>query len=616
MKPTNKTSKRMSRLKGVIQKSFLVSSAILLVFVITQCRDVDDPVPAFPDIEEPELGGSDESFMTSIFKSVATGAAGNIGGTVAGWAMGALGISNTSSGPDYTDQLNKIDTDLQHISTQLSSIGDDLIDISDEIKKLNCSTWQSGLTHNSGIVTDLYSKYSTYVATASGPDSAEIDQATLSNWVDKVLGEGDYASYNDMGTLLDQIAATIYDGSNSGLLPSCIATIDLPTHGSIGGDTSYYKKVKKYTDYYTNLQIQGLVVLVEALHYRAWETAGSPNPDILAPDSASFVCKKAKVECSLAADAVNKVYNNLVRQLTVAGAPYTTDDLVMLYDSPDYIYLLPTSLEDFTTAAGDNCTYPLTSANPCGKTAGYYNSRNFRDVVYKGYTFWYNAGTGILKELLKDWKSGTAGDYLENRGFKNMKNKVILSGQSVKIDLNNSHADNTYNTQAFVPFFDTDLDYSFNGGLVYQDKQYDFLAPSKNSGWCWQDNDGTQGGTKYTYSHVTSVDKYKHTNYFYDLQAEIGWNSTDYGGYEICESFKWTKMPGWVAANRGNNAVQYRWPAVEAYHLDCTNGRDKTNPGSMWTMCGDDFTQWLEKQLPRPETCDNTNVGDPCIEII
>jgi len=616
MKPTNNAKKRLHRLKGLLEKSFLVSSVILLVFVISQCGDkADDPVPAFPDIEEPELGGSDESFITSVFKSVATGAAGNIGSTAAGWAMGAMGLS--ASSPDYTSQLDTIHNDLLHISDQLDGIQDQLSSIDGELVNINCTEWENTLKNEKGRIKNLMKTYKDMVA--SGAAKKTVSQKNISQWVDEVLAEGDYTDVIPMGEVLANIASQVYVSRTSGIIPACIKKISAPEAKTLGSDTSYYKQVKYYTDFYANYQLQGTLMLNEALHYRAWEAAGSPNADALSPDSTSYVCGDPDVAfyCNEASSNVNDLYNNLVQQLTAAGAPYTTDDLVMLYDSPDYIYLLPTSLEDFTTAAGDNCTYPLTSANPCGKTAGYYNSRNFRDVVYKGYTNWYNSGTGILKDLLKDWKSGTAGDYLESLGFKNMSNKVILSGQSVEILLDKADIE-----QEFVVFFDTDLDYSSFGGLVSKKSQYDLLAENgANGDPCWWNTSNVRVGTLYTYSHNTTTKVYERTNYFYNLQATVGWYK-DRGGSSVnCHSLTWTTEPGWLTTNKGSNAIQFRWPAVEAYHLDCTNGRDPKNNGSMWTMCGDDFTQWLDNQLPRPETCDlaedpSVGIGTKCTKII
>jgi len=623
MKPTNNANKRLHRLKGLLEKSFLVTSVILLLFVISQCGDkADDPVPESPELGEPGLGGpllggsASSNFTKTVLVAMAKGAAGKLTGTAIGWAMGAMGLGADS--PDYKEQFGKIHEDLRDISTKLTGISDQLTKVQGELSDINCSGWQINMQDEISRIQTLMKNYNTMVSTAA-QDSGNVTQSDISDWVDAVLAQGDYKyNYKGMDEILTKISNGVYGGVGSGALPACLPKISQryrPSPGSFGADTLYYNQVKQYTDYYSTLQVHALLLLVEALHYRAWQAAGSPDSGTFSTDSVSFVCGINDLQCNKAVDAINTTYNNLIDQFTAAGAPYTNDDLVMYYDSPDYIYLLPYSLEDFTTAAGDNCPYPLTSAKPCGITAGPYYIHNNYDVVYKGYTGWYNAGTGILKGLLAGWKSGTAGDYLENTlGFKNMKNKIIIGSQLVKVELDNTYRISSTEMMVSV-FFDTDFEYDFlQGGPASTASHFNQLVHVKesNGGLCGAFDLGLY--ENYDFSPISNVPSDR--NDFYNLKGHgrICDNAAD--SY-VKTSTNFSIYPGWFSNWDGYarpdhpNNIQYKWPAIEAYKTTmCTNGHNQQNIDNVWSMCGDDFTQWLNNQVPRPETCDLVEEGN------
>ena len=275
-------------------------------------------------------------------------------------------------------------------------------------------------------------------------------------------------------------------------------------------------------------------------------------------------------------------------------------------------YLWPKSLENFTTAAGDNCTDPLTSANPCGITADFYNGHSMGKVVFKGYSGWETAGTTLLTYLLAGWSSGTAGNYLENTlGFQNMENKIFISSNTVTVSLNESGSN-----QIFVPFFDTQWAYNTlpNGGgpaRTEVDFQEGVLTKHRDKGAiCGNSVDHYYIDVDYDTRSGFSFDP----NGFYNAYSHARYCETN-GIYYT--TFSFSTWPGFLAEqngtqNKNKNAVQFRMPVASLTGFTCTENRLNKNIGGVWTMCGDDFTAYLDFNVPRPSTCDNPHSNTPC----
>lgn len=615
MKTKKKLTQISFRFKNTLLRVFLLFSIVCSFIMVNNCKEGNgitnpDDVPIRP----PEFGGDESSsIFTSLFNSAAEGAAGNVGGAAAGWVMGALGLSDGS--PDYTEQLDKIDQDLQIVISELSSIDAELGLIYDELRIINCTEWQNGLGDQKSRIDGLFSNYSTWVNTAS--TGGRVDSMTIADWVDQVLALGSYSSDQPMDEILLEIADQLYVPINSGIIPSCVQPIPLPEDNSFGTDTSYYNEVMLYINYYFGYQVRGLMVLNEAYHYRAWVNAGAPISDSLSADSISYVCQNvnAVVNCNLAAAAVNNLYNNLYTQLTAGGAPYTSDDFLFQYHDSSTSYLWPHSLEDFTIAAGDDCADPLTSANPCGISADFHNGYSMGSVVFKGFSGWVTAGTSLLTDLLSGWSSGTAGNYLENSlGFYNMKNKIVISSNTVELTLNETGPDPLY----YVPFFDTDWDYNFlpDGGGPAQreiDYQEGVLVKSRTEGGL------CRGFVYYYYSidYNTKPGMPANRNNFYNAKAH-GRYCQPLSDDDWTTFFSFSIQPGYLAQQDNVNninatAKQYRWPVLSISKITCTENRSNRNPGGMWTMCGDNFTAWFDYNVPRPETCDNPGAGVTCV---
>ena len=606
MKSSGKKNKPARNVKDVLLKLFLGVSIVFSVLLVNNCDLLTNFIDGINGnggvgAPPPDFGGSESgSYATTLFKSVAEGAAGEIGGSAVSWALGALGLSDSS--PDYTDQLNKIDQDLQEIIAQLNGIQNELDKIDNDLNALKCSDYELYLQSDIKLVDTYMDRYQNMIKTASSGTGIETD-STISDWVDQVLAQKQYVGNTAMDVILNDFETTLIQAGNTGSIPACIETITPPVDNSFGTDTIYYNQVKTWINYYYIWQVKALFLFNEAKHYSAWAAVGKPNSNYLSADSISSVCSNtlAGDPCNAAISATNKLYNNLVNQFTLGGESYTDDNLVLMYNH-NGPYLWPKSLEDFTISAGDNCADPLNSANPCGITAGFYTGGSMQNVTFKGYTGWLKAGNGILTNLLAGWNSGTAGNYLQTKlGFKNMNNKIIISSNLVSVGLSNSSA-----TISSVCFFDTDFDHSFIPGLVSTSDKFNIIAQngyhSGNTG-CGYDL------APFHYDFFLNSYLTFSRNGFYNIVARTDYY-IDFGDV-VCNPFRFYTEPGWYAGNKGSSAKQFRMPVLLAGNLACTENRSNKNTAGVYTMCGDDFTAFIEYNVPRPVTCDNTN-ATPC----
>ncbi|MCP4088512.1 MAG: hypothetical protein GY746_01795 [Gammaproteobacteria bacterium] len=578
--------------------------SIILAITIVACKK--DSTIAPQTVEEqrpPDFGTLGSSITAIMFKSIGDGAMGEIGEVGISWALSSLSLAESS--PDSTQQLDNIKEDLQVIIGQLTEIEEDLSEIVQELTMINCNEWASTLSYETGRIDHLLMYYNFILATAS--NGGIVSQATIADWVDQVLAQGNYSNYTPLDEILDEIADKLYVPPSSGVIPACVQILTAPENKSFGTDTIYYNQVKMFTDYYYSYQLMGLSFLNEAYHYQAWKAAGEPNSTSYSADSIGIVCSDpdGEVMCTDAAVWTNTVYNSLLEQLTLAGEPHTDDNFLMEYDATDP-KLWVKSLEHFTIAAGDNCSDPLTSGNPCGVLATLYSSPSPLSVTYRGYKFWEWAGLNAWNNLLSDWTGGTIGDYLENSlGFKNMKNKIFIDYNTVKIELVHSHHHNTV-----VPFFDTDID-KYAGGGDYQPFQdtdgFNYIVQTVKK----NDKSKCSNFSLYKYTYSKNPDLPASRNDFYDIDAVIYFQF----GSVVCDDFNMKNAPGWLANNTGNSAIGYhfvRASLTDNASFECTEGRSQKNTGGVWTKCGDDFTAFLEANIPRPSTCDDPSIKPAC----
>ena len=578
--------------REILQRGFV---AIVVVFsvMIMSCGNTSDEHHNIIS-KKPVFGGSGNSSnpISLLFRAAGKGAAGQVSGATVGWALGALGLSDGS--PDYTEQLDLILQSLHEIIGQLDAVQGQLADINQQLKVLDCSIQQTSLTEQTGRIDYLEKIYSSMVSTAAAGGRVPVE--TLTDWVDQVMATGAYTGQTPMGQVLTTMANQLLQPS-SGAITACIQAIPKPPDGTFD-DQPYYDQAAMFTDYYYYYQAVGLTLLIEALHYNAWVAAGSPNSDVYPADLVYAVCEdsEATLECNLAASFTNAVYNALTNQFTAAGAPYTDDYFLMQYRENAPL-LWVKSLEDFTVAAGDGCNDPLTSADPCGITAGSYNQGNgaIKDEVYRGYTNWYFASATALNELLAGWESGTAHNYLGNTiGFKNMNNKIVLSTDSTTISLNHSGAN-----QQVVMFFDGRVNKNQINNKLFDDNQaFNLITPtSKRTA---QGSCSPFASTFYTFTGQSPGTN----SSWYNAWGQAEWCGSNvlYGGVG------WYFAPPWLTSS---GAKQYRMPLTDPDTFSCTEGRSSKNVGGVWSMCGDDFTAWYDFFVPRPETCDQA-VGTTC----
>jgi len=581
----------------------LVFSILLAVTIVACKKDSTSPPQTVEEPTPPSFGNLGESIMTYMFKSVGKGAMGEVGEVGMSWAMSALGLSDGST--DYTDQFNKIDQDLQVIIGELSDIEDELAQVDKELQIIDCHTQQNSLQSQITQIKTVLEDYNVFMSYADS--THQVKDSLIADWVANVRGTPPYSAALGMETILNDFSTALIGVGGDGILPTCIGALTSPASGTFS-DEIYYDSVQAFTNFYYYYQVLGLAFLNEALHYEAWVAAGKPNSTTLSADSIAAVCSDPDGEyyCLKAAVATNTVYNDLVNQFTKAGAQFTDDNFLM-YNDDDNPGLWVKSLEEFTVANGDNCPDLLTSDKPCGVLASLYTAAPPLSVTYRGYKFWEWEGLNGWTELLSGWVSGTPGDYLEDSlGFQNMKNKIFIDQSTVSIMLIHSHKNIDV-----VPFFDTDID-KYAGGGDYQPFQdsdgFNYVVHSEKV----NSEHGCSGSGGYRWKYSKNPDFPSSRNDFYDIDAEILYLYNT----EVCKKFTVENAPGWLADSTGNSAVQYHFVRAslkDNESFECTESRSPTNTGGVWTKCGDNFTAFLEAEVPRPPTCDNPKISPPCL---
>ncbi len=573
----------------------VLAISMALAVTIVSCTK-EDEVQITPD--EYAVHQVAGSAIKSLFMAAGAGATSGIVSTSTGWLLGALGLSDNS--PDYTEELSKINQSLQVIIGQLEGMQEQLAEINLKLQELSCSLIQTSLTDQTGRIKHLAALYSGYFTTIE--NGGRITNTTISNWVDQVLAEGQYTSQMPMGQILTTMGNLLVQ-PQSGAVRECVAALAQPGDDTFD-DTDYYFNVVQFTNYYYYYQALGLMLLNEAYHYKAWNVAELENGDIYSSDSVSAVCSdvNAMLYCTKAATYTNIVYNALIEQFTIAGAPYT-DYEFLIQNHSTQPKLWVKALEDFSAVAGDNCSYPLNSFNNrCGITVGPYDggNNNIKDVVFNTYSDWDIADAADLNILLSGWTQGKAGPYLHGLGFRNMQNKIIITPNTTSVSLRNSGSNQTVTL--------------FIDGNTSKD---------------WIDNKLFDNSNAFNYIMDVwktvaqgSCAPFASNYYTYNGKAAGGtscgwyigsWGLAEWcGGHLLYGGIQWgSYKPSWM--NNSNNRNQFRLLHTEVNTFNCTENRIPRNAGNVWTMCGDDFTDWFEINVPRPATCDIPGAGGvPC----
>ena len=603
-----------------VMVGFLLLASVTSAALLASCSEEGGLLtePGNTGIVSSSGGDIVSGAITATFQAVGSGAAHEVGGELAGWMLGSLGLAGSS--PNYTQQLNEIIAELDSIVTLLTSMNNELIEIEQTLNIINCDEQASTLQTEIGTIEELYDQYNSMLATAQGGDT--VLNSTMQDWADQVLARGNYVGNTSIPTMLSTIETNI--GSPTGAVYTCVTALPKPPDNSLGMDTAYYNNVDALTNYYYYYQTIALTLLSEAYHYYAWVEAGSPGN--IPADSVQQVCDAngtSENECNNVIVKVNELYNSLLTQMTFGGAEYTGENLVFQYNSTKPLVWV-NSLENFTSAAGSNCTSSLTNTNLCGPTVGYYYS-TLSHTVYSqasGFGFASSADLDNLIDVNNASQYSTNGEYLEANGFKNMSKKTVISTDSVyfKLPKSNHHTPS-------VPFFNTDIPpvTNYAGDLTsvfISSDDFAYVLYPKNVGS--YSCDEFYGGKHYNFIYASALgskDSWiiayakssRCSDGNYNNQFKFTDSTFSNGSFPGPPSY----WPGYLTrAQYPNSGVpdtrRFLWPVLYALDASCTNGRPSTNAGGMATKCGDDFTAFLNANVPRPPTCDDSKISPSC----
>ena len=592
---------------------------LTLGLILTACTN-DSTTTALKTTTSTQVEDSTNP-VSKFFGSVASSVASDVASDAVGWAVSALGISGTSTE----------DADLDAIEDLLEDIDSELATLVTEVEALECLTDQdqSTLTESIKNIQGLYDTYSNWVKNAPTIPCYETSdtegnicygQSDIKTWLTEVVNPDD-----GVDAALDAINDTMIQAGDVGVIYTCVKVItDTYTSGSGPTDNPfddrpYYDDVQELTNYYYGIQAMGAALLVEAYHIQAClelgtsnclftgQTASDPLPASLgySPDSPGDICQdatsQAAADCTDAQTALLKVYNNVLPQLTQAGAPYSTHYLGLLWGKS---LVFTKDLGDLTNSATVNgatqstCSTPLTSKSPCGFTVGEYNLTFDSALTYGGYPYTYDDENGApqtdtniwqpatgkqLNDLLATYQAKTTGDttaslgtWMNSVGFANTDNITATTATT----------GTAWGTKT-ICFMDTAISRS-----------------SSKQPWCDGVAEGTSALTK-----VTSSGSCTGACYYSNLeQASYTDSPVDSGFYtmkmternDYGYSYSWSTKPGWLEEEQGSTAnQQFHWPVMDITSLTCSEST--TNPGGQYTLCGTDLTDWLAIQLPKPD---------------
>lgn len=590
--------------------------------------DLVDPDSSGCPSGDSELGSSITDILSAALGSAAKGAAGAAGSDLFGWALSAMGIGGS-------DTSSQILSELQEIETTLVDICNELAAIDTELQKLVCATDADWLTEPASAIDTWYADYMDYVTDAQfgAPPSQEVMQV----WVDEVL-DADTGALHAITQLKDFGTASTSSGSIADCIQAQTSAIGAPDSESLDDRPYYEAIVAPIQNWFYGYNTIGYTVLVEAYHYQAWVDAGSPSGDIATeiPDVCTTSSGGTDFNCVQAQTVYNvQVLPWLEQEIAVGGAPYSTDDYVMVNGwqtgSGAGWWLIATNLEAYTEAAGGDCASPLTSTDLCGPLVGNAATFEMPSVLYgsygaSGYGKWETADAKRFDILLKGLggsgvsSSTTVAAWLCNQTSGSTKATDCSITTKYGIDAQGlEHADKivAFNQQTSTDFGKSGLSldvWCFVDGAITRHHNsapycgssdgsnvYGNLLETHNPGsapsTCPSDINQIQfwmddASWTRTNGPVSNHEFYEGTICVFDFnQAKYApSNPPDYGVVD-------TKGP-----------KSYHWPIVRWTDLTCSNALDASlagetadqaaNPGGVPTMCGQDYALWLADLLP------------------
>jgi hypothetical protein len=632
--------------------TFLVISIVLAVTIVACNKDF----LATPEYAAVDLEAKADPFSTTdevgdiagfVFEQIGTGLLRKIGDAGMGWALGAIGLSAEGNTTAETKvELGKINDKLTTINNSLTSISNELQTLETEIGTLGCSNAISNLEDNISWISVLQDDYSNFIAVAKN-DSLAIPSDTLQRFVNHVLN-GETNGGKMMHLILNDFKIHLYGSLDASILDRCldITKQPLPEYG-FGTDTEYYNKVSKISNYYYGWYTAALLLFNEANNYNSWKIASNSSLDTtLTTVSIAKICDITdnvgiQLNCGINIKLDTTAYNVLKTMFTMVGAPYTNSNQIL----NNTIYggaLWARSLEKYNQGLGfDQCDDPLIYKDPvhnapCGVVQNFYFSNlgftpNFLNT-FEHKSGWQFASMDELQSLFPEANSAssflTVGHYLESLGFEKLVNtgKVVQAhrgyGEPYTIHLSNSGTsliigpDNQYRMQEFdvIPFFYVDM-YAYHG-LIINDAQFSNIFPYSRYGaehyceayeydnWCyynhWEHKSALTSGNDYAssstgYFRGHAMNELNETGGERGVWTQFTWTDSNWipgNGTTIL-----TPGPGWLSQN---NTSAFMWPVniIANTTCDAIPGRTKTNYVGALSMCGDDFTFWLDNILP------------------
>ena len=582
------------------------------------------------------------SGITNLFVALGTNALEQPENVGVGWALSAIGLSGPDPSANIVAELEKIDADLETMSSQLAEI----------VEAIQTQTCDQVITAIESDVAYIQNLYTTYQRDFIGPASQgdPIIPSQLEAWL------------TDMETLSTSLTniATALSGSpgQSSIISACSTAVSTAYNDSAGNpfsDLTYYAPIQNLVNYYYGVQTQGVTLMVEWLHLQACQSL-TPNPcDFTTvstnppPEQAYNVCPgaphtQAATFCSEAAAWVSQpdttqapgLYQLVTQQMIAAGAPYNWDGNIGIIAGSSI--LAPASLEDFTNKAefvnGGNvtpttCSSTLSSDQPCGYTVGLYDAEFDEGISYANYggvsgqSLWNNIPSSDLNtnklysSLFNTYNvylrngtlppsgsgivvTGSVADYMNSIGFKNATDKIITFHDD-------SH-------KAFDKTAVCDIFTAVKKEMPYCNKDQNsahVCAQTNQVDPC--ENDSRVGSTVSAEEITAVIDPSTYAQGFFNFLLTC--NQSD-------GTCSWKVKPGWLKEEASNEKFyQYRWPMLDITTLNCTVrpasvSGTTTTPGyiqfagkdanakdvTYYTMCGNDLQKYIDALMPPPGT--------------
>lgn len=609
------------------------------------------------------VSGSDSTSTTDLLSTalgnVVEGAENAAGADLFGWVLSAIGVG----GEDGSAIDNQISSELQAINTTLVDICNQLAAISSELQTLTCATDAQWLSDPASDIDNWYGQYIDFVTDTQ--QGSPPPQTKIATWVNAVL-DTDNGAFHAISQLKDLGTASTSKGSISDCIAAQTTSVGKPDPGTLDDRPYYEAVVAPIQNWFYGYNTMAYVSIAEAYHYSAWLDAGEPTgeidntlPDVCAGGSSSGSPSTPATSSAATTTAAptsgststtdsvdfncvqsQTIYANqllpwLIEEISIGGAPYSTDDSLMANGAG---WLIATNLEDYTAAAGGSCSSPLMSSNQCGPLVGppgyTIPSVKFGNYGKSGGGTWSAATVDKFNGMLNGFQKVSSSDT------KTTAAAWLCTGKSGSNATTNCSVANKYKIDGAglenadkIIVFDKQIDDGF--GSIY---------PGATT-WCFVDGsiarnyasqpfcDSGDGSPDYDgllESHNVSslpantcTDIPNNTVSVESWKDSAGWTRANgpvssHGFYSgiLCEYYEngknpnsyyeWSDSPPHYAPAASTQS--YHWPVLTWTDLVCTDALDPSlngksvsealNPGGVPTTCGDDYAQWLDSILP------------------